>query len=367
MKKYVIFTLLIVCFLFINIDSAGAASCSSGIVCSYEFCGLRGSASDPGYLSLDCPQNTGFVHMDIVFRCSDTSKNAGNCNSFESWAYAYKNTDGTSCYSIDSWGNYNDVFHHTDSLFKNYFKDNGNFTCPSIYVSLTNGTSNDTYTIGYVKPIGMDFSQSTQEGVENYINWMNIPATGRQFSASSTCINSSTNLDEIKNSTKAACDSTVQDKVEEDIQHNKENAGLVGETVEIKNIKDWAANEGYDIDSLGDPCTIISPSLQDMLSSAFWIISVAGIILVVVMTAISFIKAITGSDDEKFRDAIKHLYTRIIVVIILLLLPMILTFIIDLINNTVGEGEVSIGSNGDIFCDIDGGSSNDSTDTNETQ
>ena len=85
------------------------------------------------------------------------------------------------------------------------------------------------------------------------------------------------------------------------------------------------------------------------------------------MTSISFIKAITGSDEEKFRDAIKHLYTRIIVVIILLLLPMVLTFIIDLINNTVGEGEVSIGSNGEIFCDIDGGSSNDSTDTNETQ
>ena len=367
MKKYVIFTLLIVCFLFINIDSAGAASCSSGIVCSYEFCGLRGSASDPGYLSLDCPQNTGFVHMDIVFRCSDTSKNAGNCNSFESWAYAYKNTDGTSCYSIDSWGNYNDVFHHTDSLFKNYFKDNGNFTCPSIYVSLTNGTSNDTYTIGYVKPIGMDFSQSTQEGVENYINWMNIPATGRQFSASSTCINSSTNLDEIKNSTKAACDSTVQDKVEEDIQHNKENLGLNGETVNIQNIKDWAANAGYDIDSLGDPCTIISPSFKKMLTSFFLFIGVAGIILVVIMTSISFIKAITGSDEEKFWDAIKHLYTRIIVVIILLLLPMVLTFIIDLINNTVGEGEVSIGSNDEIFCDIDGGSSNDSTDTNETQ
>ena len=33
---------------------------------------------------------------------------------------------------------------------------------------------------------------------------------------------------------------------------------------------------------------------------------------------------------------------------------MVLTFIVDLINNTVGEGEVSIGNNGEIFCDVDG-------------
>ena len=133
----------------------------------------------------------------------------------------------------------------------------------------------------------------------------------------------------------------------------KDEAGLNGDIVDITKIKEWAENAGYDIDSLGDPCTIISPSLKNLLTSAFWIISVGGIILVVVMTAISFIKAIVGSEDDKFRDAIKHLYTRIIVIIILLLLPMILTFIINLINNAVGEGKVSIGSNGnDVFCDI---------------
>ena len=105
-----------------------------------------------------------------------------------------------------------------------------------------------------------------------------------------------------------------EDAVHQQIEDVQDATGTNGETVNIQNIKDWAANAGYDIDSLGDPCTIISPSFKKMLTSFFWFIGVAGIILVVIMTSISFIKAITGSDEEKFWDAIKHLYTRIIVV-----------------------------------------------------
>ena len=97
--------------------------------------------------------------------------------------------------------------------------------------------------------------------------------------------------------------------------------------------------------------------MKVILSNAFWLISVVGIILVVVMTAIGFVKAIVGSDDEKLRDAFSHLITRIIVVIILLLLPMILTFVINIVNNNF-TGTVKIGgtedggSNVNVFCDI---------------
>lgn len=138
--------------------------------------------------------------------------------------------------------------------------------------------------------------------------------------------------------------SEIQQTIE-DAQDNRDGANL-------EKIKWWAEDNGYDnVDSLGDDCSIISNSLKDILSSAFWIICIAGIILVVVMTAIGFIKAITGSDDEKFRDAIKNLFTRIIVIIILLLLPALLTFIINIINSNI-TGTVSIGEDGNVFCDI---------------
>lgn len=125
-----------------------------------------------------------------------------------------------------------------------------------------------------------------------------------------------------------------------------------GNKVDIDSILDWAANNGYDnIDSLGDPCSIISDKMKEILNMVFWLISIGGIILVVVMTAVGFIKAIVGSDDEKLKTAFSHLITRIIVVIILLLLPMILNFIINIINSN-SSGEVSIGSDGNVFCDI---------------
>ena len=75
------------------------------------------------------------------------------------------------------------------------------------------------------------------------------------------------------------------------------------------------------------------------------------IILIVVMTAIGFIKAIVGSDDEKLKTAFSHLITRLIVVFILLLLPMLLTFIINIVNDNIG-GTVKVGANGDVFCEI---------------
>ncbi len=153
------------------------------------------------------------------------------------------------------------------------------------------------------------------------------------------------------------CDFVLITKTQFDEQRKSNNVAETAEdqgfssNVDTNKIVEWAGEEGWTIDSIGNPCTVINDDLKKLLNTIFWIISILGIILVVVMTALSFIKAIVGSDDEKFRDAFRHLLTRIIVVIILLLLPMILSFIITLINDNV-EGEVKIGSDGDLFCDI---------------
>ena len=82
-----------------------------------------------------------------------------------------------------------------------------------------------------------------------------------------------------------------------------------------------------------DPCALISGDIQKILHDIFFGISVAGIIVLVVMTAISLVKVITASEDEALRNFLKGLWKRIICLIILLMLPMIVTFIIQLVNN----------------------------------
>ena len=139
-----------------------------------------------------------------------------------------------------------------------------------------------------------------------------------------------------------------EQKESENVADTSGSQGLSG----IEAILEWTKKEDeYDLGDVGNPCTIINTNLKNLLSAAFWFISVAAIILIVVMTAIGFINAIVGSDDEKLKTAFNHLITRLIVVFILLLLPMLLTFIINIVNDNIG-GTVKVGANGDVFCEI---------------
>lgn len=82
-----------------------------------------------------------------------------------------------------------------------------------------------------------------------------------------------------------------------------------------------------------DPCDLISGEIRTLLHDIFFYISIAGIIILVVMTAISLVKVITASEDEALRNFLKGLWKRIICLIILLLLPTLVTFIIQIVNN----------------------------------
>ena len=227
--------------------------------------------------------------------------------------------------------NYNDLFHHAkDKLYPTFGE--GSWRCPGeIYVNVVpqypgnGGNISLTSQNGYTKlSLNSKYSQMENEAVS--------------FEAD----------DDEGDFVKVG---SVSEAVQDAYDEANGNRTDVDSDVMVNTIAEWAADQGYNIDSIGDPCNIISPSLRDLLNTIFWAISIVGVILVVVMTALSFIKAIVGSDDEKFRDAFRHLLTRIIVVIVLLLLPAILSFIITLINDSA-SGTVSIGENGNVFCDI---------------
>lgn len=148
----------------------------------------------------------------------------------------------------------------------------------------------------------------------------------------------------------------VNSIVHDQIEQNQESENRANGISNIEGIVNWGTNVEtnggeYSLDEVGDACGFIDTALRDLLNTLFWIISVAGIVLLIIMTAISFVKAITGSDDEKLRDAFKHLIIRAIAVVVLLLLPVILTAIIDIINNNSG-GEVIIGADGNPTCSV---------------
>lgn len=114
-----------------------------------------------------------------------------------------------------------------------------------------------------------------------------------------------------------------------DDREGKDNTGIIGA------IMGWGKSNDetrYGKDFV-DPCALISGDIQNLLHDIFFFISVAGIIILVAMTAVSLVKVITASEDEALRNFFKGLWKRIICLIILLILPTLVTFIIQLVNN----------------------------------
>ena len=358
MKKYFMVCLLIIVSLFININGVngaivndgGSGGCSYGVVCRYQFCG------DSTITNCDLNYQTAVV--DVAYRCSDSDKSTDSCSKFTSEQggckangdgegssiklnFSIKNIDseissGDAVYCYDSSLNQNGLLDNdkyqkclddTKSIpantFLNHFKKQG-YTCPSLKIS------------GSGKTFSASYSSSSSGVVKGeYVR----------------CVSKDEKDLNLEGEACKITDSLLKQTVEDQMDDIEEATGTDKITVSVDTITAWASKQGYDVNSIGDPCTIISPRLKELLNTIFWAISIIGIILVVVMTALSFIKAIVGSDDEKFRDAFRHLLTRIIIVIVLLLLPMILSFIITLINDSA-SGEVTVGKDGNIFCDI---------------
>ena len=343
MKKYVISFLIFVSVLFVNLSrveatnnvdgggntSSDGNSCEYGIICNYEFCGRRGQASDKGYLALSCPQNSGNVVLSVAYTCSSSGVSSANCDSFVSWAKIARN-NATSYVNVN-FGNYDEVFHNADYL-KDKFKKSGSFSCPSYYVSLSDALDDDKYSFSFTNNGGRFISPN---------------GTSDKKYSSQECINKNTTTSEINArlqeiTTKRASDTSI-DQIEEEKDFYSGDSDYSYIDCEVEENKDsiicsilnWGNALGttkYDPNSL-DPCDLINGQIQALLHNIFFFISVAGIIILVAMTAISLVKVITASEDEALRNFFKGLWKRIICLIILLILPTLVTFIIQLVNN----------------------------------
>ncbi len=151
-----------------------------------------------------------------------------------------------------------------------------------------------------------------------------------------------------------------QEQLESDnVGNTSSGQGFAG----IQGIVNWgnliSGTGYYNIDDVGKGCSTVTP-IATYLSQIFWLICVVSIIFLVVMTAIDFIKAIVGSEEDKLLKAFKNFKTRIIVVIILILLPAIVSFAINIYNQNAdnSNGVVEIGEDGKPFCNAIGEGNN---------
>lgn len=90
---------------------------------------------------------------------------------------------------------------------------------------------------------------------------------------------------------------------------------------------------------------LLGPDNVKLIHTYLLYICIAGVLLVVVLGAMDFVKAIASSDDDGLKTAWKRIKNRIISVIILLLLPALVNFILSFVDDnfhleTVKDGKV---------------------------
>lgn len=327
-----LFLIMVIVSLFLGIDGVKAENIETSD--GYAKCVYTGVVSEQNPPSADQAYRTSVSVAIRVYKDTDgVIRSYANLMCSETYLASW---DGVPNLTVRQINNYNDLFHHaSDKLYPTFGE--GGWKCP--------------------KYIWIDVNpENPAAGGSIYLNNSNggsSLALNSKFSGTSSTAGSFDSNDDYEE----FVDSTDIGNPEGDVAVTP--GGEPGGSTDVDedgskvgSILGWAnIGDEYGLDNVGDACSIVSDSMKNLLSSIFWFISVVAIILVVVMTAIGFIKAIVGSNDEKLKDAFSHLLTRIIVVIILLLLPMILTFIINIVNNNF-TGTVKIGDGGDVFCDI---------------
>lgn len=89
----------------------------------------------------------------------------------------------------------------------------------------------------------------------------------------------------------------------------------------------------------GNSCSALlgtgEDSIAPIIKNVFFVTCVIGIIILIFTVSGDFIKAITSNENEAVATAFKSAKNRIIATLILLLLPVLVNFIVDIINNHV--------------------------------
>ena len=228
--------------------------------------------------------------------------------------------------------NYNSVFNVvSSSVLKEKFKNQltGEWQCPAIYIK-SQANSND-----------VELSWNEKGGFKK------IPDRGSSVS------------DKSRQSGKPTLNNDTINDINPYTKDENGDYDKNQKTADIQDIIDWGnpeKNPDNEYKPESADCEALQAtydegkSIRDFLNNLLWIISIIGVVLLIVMTAIEFIKVVTGQDDSGLIKAFKHTIIRIVCVIILLLLPVIIMSIVKIVNeNSLGA---KIGADGQVLCGV---------------
>ena len=80
-------------------------------------------------------------------------------------------------------------------------------------------------------------------------------------------------------------------------------------------------------------CEIIPDGVLDILTELWYVILIAGPVIFIIMSLIDIFKTLTSSDEKAFRELLPRIVKRVIGVLILILLPVLINFILGIINS----------------------------------
>lgn len=264
------------------------------------------------------------------------NKNGGN---------PFDTTVGSGSDSSFNNSNYVSIFNNQNTL-KEKFYSNNSWSCPTVYGEYSGGGNNFKIyfkqSIFAQHDICITEDKSSQSGSYEL---KDSDAT-RSENADGTFISGVDPDAEVDLSKIASANqSCYQIKTGDKVTYYDENEEEITDEKEFESR--CMSYKTVDCSIFGSPSE--PKSLISFLNKLFWIISILGIILLVIMTMVEFIKALTGSDDSGLIKGFKHTLVRIVAVIILLLLPTIITFILNLVNR---YSDYKIGDDGNVICGV---------------
>lgn len=302
-RKVMILFFMMIGVLSFNPDKVSAESCEYGVTCTYDFC-IDGALAWSQAKEKNCSSLIVFkghtFGLTAVYKCMDgDSKKASECKSFKSWATCAENGEEGDCASnafVYTMRNYNEIFNNADKFKKNFIESD-QYKCPSLWIKSITTAKYEVY-----------YEQNGDK-------------SRTKISGTLKCIDRGESDEDTNSSAK---DSTVDASKDEFTD---------GDKAKIQNYYNNNSNSRNYSDDV-DSCSLISGDVQTLLHDVFLYICIAGIIILIVMTIINLIKVITGADENLLKNFAKSLKTRIICLIILLILPTIVTFAIQVINGT---------------------------------
>ena len=319
-KKYLLFILCLLMFFCVNIDGVKAATKE----CLYSGLVDNNDSSTGG-------GDGETVAVGLTITCSG---NTCAVKQFSRMSVYGGEEGGTGRTIINAepvtWAS--DISTTLQTFPKDKYYKNGNITCPSsIYVGFfaSHPSTNETNVFDFVWEQPVDVHGNPLAGS------VYTPLKGRLISSSSSMNEQVQAIAENGRTRSATGTTESRDKesiVNSIISWAQEHTGL---PVDFSDLPNCSALLGTGEDSLGQ-----------MLKNIFFGISIVGILLLIILTAMDFIKAIASSDeDDTLIKAFKRSKNRIIAIIILLLLPVLVTVIVNLVNDNVYivDGEIKVG------------------------